>query len=206
MTVTNPSPIANPFNQHQKYISSFKSFLNRTNNPKSLTVPESQPYAGMFSYSNNSGSNLQVPNSDIPYYDSPIPIGTGFIQNSSYFRCSDGVIIDLNTHKIVHDPNVKFKRAGYWNDPNETTSNPNIDSCWGRTETIEQIMAKVDNHDGTYNDPNLSPTDIKYWKKAKEESLKLQQNMTDEQKKLLDQLQSEQFFPMTKLVEESKKH
>ena len=179
MTVTNPSPIANPFNQHQKYLSSFRSFLNRTSDPKSLTVPESQPYAGMFSYSNNSGSNLQVPNSDIPYYDSPIPIGTGFIRNSSYFKCSDGVIIDLNT---------------------------NIDSCWGRTETIEQIMAKVDNYDGTYNDPNLSPTDIKYWKKAKEESLKLQQNMTDEQKKLLDQLQSEQFFPMTKLVEESKKH
>lgn len=202
MTVTNPSPIANPFNQHDQHINQYRSFLTKTDDPASLTVPESRLYGEILTHQHNS---LTVPNSNIPYNNGPIPVlHNGFISTSSLFRCDDGTILDLNTHKIVYDPNSKFKAKGYWNDP--TFSIDNYEQTWEKTESIESLLARCEDKDNTYHDPNLSPESIRYWKKAKEESLKLQQNMTNYQKELLHQLQTEQFFPMTKLVEESISH
>jgi hypothetical protein len=34
--------------------------------------------------------------------------GMGFL-NNSLFRCADGSIIDMNTKKIIHDPNLLYK-------------------------------------------------------------------------------------------------
>lgn len=107
----------------------------------------------------------------------------------------------MKTKKIVYDPNTSYKTNGYWSDPNSTIERRS-DTSWGRTESVDEIIAKCFNGDGEINDPNLSPESIAYWRRAKEESKKLEQNLTDEQKKLLAELQSEKFFPLTKLEEE----
>ena len=64
------------------------------------------------------------------------------------------------------------------------------------------MLNRVGKPDGTYNDPNLDPKSIAYWNKANEESKKLEQNLTDDQKQLLADLQAGKIFPLTKLVDE----
>ena len=192
MTVTNPSPFANPFNQSRHLPAS--RFLK---NPSKLAVPESSPFGSNFSRS--SSSQLTVPNQDVPYVNGPVPAAM-FLRDSSLFQLTDGSVIDLKTHKIVFDPNIQFKAKGYWSDPNSNIDKHG-DNSWGKTESVDEIMARCMSGDEVL-DPNLSPESIRYWKKAKEESKKLEQNLTDEQKKLLADLQSEKFFPLTKLEEE----
>ena len=113
----------------------------------------------------------------------------------------DGSIIDLKNKKIVLDPNKKFKAQGYWNDPNAHLSRTGLGD-WGRAESPCELLDRIENGDGTFEDPNLSPESIRYWKKAREESKKLVQNMTDEQKQLLDDLNSGKLFPLSRLVDE----
>lgn len=64
------------------------------------------------------------------------------------------------------------------------------------------MLNRVGKPDGTHYDPNLDPKSIEYWKRADEESKKLEQNLTDEQKQLLDDLHAGKMFPMPKLVDE----
>ena len=64
------------------------------------------------------------------------------------------------------------------------------------------MLNRVGKPDGTYYDPNLDSKSIEYWKRADEESKKLEQNLTDEQKQLLCDLHAGKMFPMPKLVEE----
>lgn len=171
--------------------------ISHRENASSLEVPQPKPYNPM-----QNSKNLEVPNQDIPYYDRPVPI-YGFIGNSSLFKLADGTLLDLKSCKIIYDPSTKWFAKGYWNDPNAEIKRPSAETEWGANETIESMLARIGTQpDGTYNDPNLSPESIRYWKKAKEESEKLEQNMTDEQKKLLDDLKSGKMFPMSRLVEE----
>jgi len=51
----------------------------------------------------------------------------------------------------------------------------------------------------------LSRDDIEYAKMAEKENKKLQDNMTDEQKKMLADLESGKILRLTKLIPESKK-
>lgn len=194
MTVTNPNPIANPFNQHRWYAQ--RQYLSKINDPSSLKVPQPRSYEEIIA----SQQQLTVPNQDIPYNNSPVPALA--IQHPSWFICGDGTILDTKTGKTIHDPNAKFKAKGYWNDPNYSIQR--TEQVWGETESIESLLSRCEDPNNTYHDPNLSPESIMYWKKANEESLKLQQNMSPKQQELMHQLQSEQFFPMTKLVEENK--
>ena len=57
----------------------------------------------------------------------------GFIGNTSFFKVHDGSVLDLKTHKIVLDPNAKFKASGYWSNPNETMEQKRLGD-WGKTE------------------------------------------------------------------------
>ena len=178
MTATNPHPFANPLNQSRFSNYSYgqaskevRPFVNKTTNPKDLTVPDSTPYEEILARQ-NAANQLTVPNQDIPYYDGPVP-AFGFLGNSALFKLSDGSVIDMKKYKVVYDPNIKWKAQGYWNDPNATTKKQDLDKEWGPTETIESLLNKTCNPDGTYNDPNLSPESIRYWKKAEEESKKL---------------------------------
>ena len=59
---------------------------------------------------------LTVPNSDIPYYNGPIP-ARGFLGNSPLFKLSDGSILDLKKCRVIYDPNKQWQDKGYWNDP-----------------------------------------------------------------------------------------
>lgn len=210
MTATNPHPLANPLNQGRFRNYEFGKSTKESNvkinvpaNPNDLTVPDPKPFS-FESYLNpnspNPYSHLTVPNSDIPYYNGPVP-ASGFLGSSPLFKLSDGSVVDMKTCKIVYDPNIKWRAKGYWNDPNSEAKRPEDDKEWGKTETIESMLNRIDK-DGTYQDPNLSPESIRYWKKAREESKKLEQNLTDEQKQLLAMLNSGQMFPLTKLVEE----
>ena len=198
MTATNPHPLANPLNR-QRYAAYEMSMpmkpISYCGDPKNLTVPQSTvSYEQVIAQQ----KSLTVP------YSAPDDIyassSFGFLGNSSLFMLHDGSVLDLKTHKIVLDPNIKFKAAGYWNNPSKDISKQ-YDAEWHHTPTIESLLASYDACDGNY-DPNLSPESIKYWKRAREESKKLEQNMTDEQKKLMADLESEQFFPMSKLKEE----
>ena len=73
---------------------------------------------------------------------------------------------------------------------------------WGPTETIESMLNNIGKPTDMNNDPNLSPESIRYWKKAEEESKKMEQNLTDEQKSLLADLQSGKLCTLSRLVEE----
>ena len=205
MTATNPHPLANPLNQgrfrnyaHWQKPVEVKPFLNTKSSPKELTVPDPTPYAELLAKQN---ARLTVPNQDIPYYDGPIP-ASGFLGESPLFKLSDGSVVDLKTCKIVFDPSLKWRAKGYWNDPSSTTEEPVSSKEWGPTETIESMLNRIGKPDGTYEDPNLSPDSIRYWKMAEEESKKLEQNLTDEQKSLLADLQAGKMFTPSRLVEE----
>ena len=201
MTATNPHPLANPLNR-QRYAAYEKSVpkqhITHMGDPSKLEVPQSSmTYEQIVEQQHT----LTVP------YSAPDDLGAvgsvhrfGFLGNSSLFMLYDGSVLDLKTHKVVLDPNIKFKATGYWNDPNAVTSRQH-DSEWGKPESIESLLADYDACNGNY-DPNLSPESIKYWKMAQEESKKLMQDMTDEQKELMKALENEQFFPLSKLVEE----
>ena len=207
MTATNPHPLANPLNQGrfrnyaygQKHINP-KPYVHSASSLKELTVPDSTPYDTILQRQ-EAARNLTVPNSDIPYCNGSIP-SRGFIGDTTLFKLADGSILDLKTCKIVLDPNIKWKARGYWNDPNANTKDLKLSNEWSPTETIESMLKRIGN-DGTYEDPNLSPESIRYWKIAQEESKKLEQNMTDEQKKLLDALNSGNLFPLSKLIDEN---
>lgn len=207
MTATNPHPFANPLNQSRFRNYSYgqapkeaKPFINKSTNPQELTVPDSTPYTEILARQ-NAANELTVPNQDIPYYDGPIP-ACGFLGNSPLFKLSDGSVIDMKKCKVVYDPNIRWKAQGYWNDPNATTKKPNEDKEWGKTETIESMLNNLGKPTDMNNDPNLSPESIRYWNKAKEESKKLEQNLTDEQKQLLDDLNAGKMFRLSKLIEE----
>lgn len=199
MTATNPHPLANPLNR-QRYtayeMTKPSKPLSHCNDPSKLIVPQST-----MSYEQviEQQKSLTVP------YSAPDDIGAsscsfGFLGSSSLFMLHDGSVLDLKTHKIVLDPNIKFKANGYWSNPSKDISK-HYDAEWQNTPTIESLLADYNASNGNY-DPNLSPESIKYWKRAQEESKKLEQNMTYEQKKLMKELETEQFFPMSKLKEE----
>lgn len=201
MTATNPHPLANPLNQ-----SRFRNYAYGQNmqenhtlhiNPKDLTVPDAKPYDP------NAQSRLTVPNSDIPYYDGAIQAfpGSGFIGTSTLFKLADGSVIDMKSCKIVLDPNKKWKAKGYWNEPYAKIERKSAIGDWGKTPSIDSIIDSIDSGE-PIDDPNLSPESVRYWKMAREESKKLEQNLTDEQKQLLDDLNSGKLFPLSKLVEE----
>ena len=181
--------------QQQKMLS-----ISRSVNPKDLTVPDSTPYSEVIA--SQQQSQLTVPNSDIPYYNGPVP-ASGFLGQSSLFKLSDGSVLDLKKCKVVFDPNKKWQDKGYWNDPNSNVEKPQTSNEWSPTETIESMLNRVGKPDGTYYDPNLDPASIAYWQRADEESKKLEQNLTDEQKKLIDLLHAGKLFPLTKLVDEN---
>lgn len=200
MTATNPHPLANPFNRQRYAMYEMQKPMKpilRCSDPSKLEVPQSSV---TYEQALEMQKSLTVP------YSAPDDLGAtrsnkfGFIGKSSLFMLHDGSVLDLKSHKIVLDPNIKFKAAGYWNDPNEDVSR-DYDAEWHRNETIESLLADYDSRNGNY-DPNLSPESIRYWKLAQEESKKLEQNMTDEQKKLMQELKSEKFFPMTRLEDE----
>ena len=199
MTATNPHPFANPLNQSRfnNYMHGFSSHQQNHMhvNTNDLTIPDAKPYDP------NAYRNLTVPNSDIPYWNGPVP-ASGFLGQSTMFKLSDGSVLDIKAHKIVYDPNRDWKDTEYWNAPDASINKPEYHNEWGPTETIESMLKRTERGDGTYDDPNLSPESIMYWKKANEESKKLEQNLTDEQKSLLDALHSGQLFPLSKLVDE----
>lgn len=202
MTATNPHPLANPFNR-QRYIEYETCYrpkaVSKCDDPSKLQVPDSSMTYEQVQAALEAQKSLTVP------YSAPDDIGGsvsfGFIGQTSFFRLHDGSVLDLKTHKIVLDPNKNFKAAGYWNDPGETINKPGLGE-WGKTESITSLMAQYDAAGGNY-DPNLSPESINYWNRAREESKKLEQNMTDDQKKLMADLNSEQFFPLSRLKEEA---
>ena len=201
MTATNPHPLANPLNR-QRYIAyemcQQPKVITNANDPSELQVPDSSLTYEQVMDKREEQRSLTVP------YSAPDDIRTvnqfGFIGSTSFFKLHDGSVLDLKTHKIVLDPNAKFKAVGYWSDPNEITEQMGLGD-WGKTESIESILSQYDAFGGNY-DPNLSPESVNYWNRAREESKKLEQNMTDEQKKLLASLNDEQFFPLSKLKEE----
>lgn len=204
MTATNPHPLANPLNQSrfknyaygQSQASSSVMFT-KVSCAKELTVPEAKTYD---STAAEQQRQLTVPNQDIPYYNGPIP-ASGFLGQTTLFKLADGSILDMKKYKIVFDPSKKWRAQGYWNDPNSEVSKPHCNMEWGKTESIESMLANV-GKPSVVDDPNLSPESIAYWKKADEESKKLEQNLTDEQKQLLDALHAGKLFKLSKLVEE----
>ena len=196
MTAINPHPLANPYNTRRYCNFSVDKALNNSyikfpKDPNKLSVPQSQ-----YSYEDaiNYQKSLTVPyQDDLPNGDTTC--GMGFL-NNSLFRCADGSIINMNTKKIIHDPNSLYKQNGYWANPNEQTTSKS-DATWEDTPSIESIL----NNANKYNyDPNLSQYDMQYWEYVNKESKKLEQSMTDDQKHMMDQLNSGEFFKLSRLV------
>lgn len=191
-----------------------KPFLKVSSNPNELTVPDAKPFGTIWTDGNSASfgyaskhSQLEVPNSDIPYFNGPIPMhcqlpANGFIGESPLFKLLDGSIVDLKMHKVVYDPSKNWKENGYWDDPNKEVKRQNDSDEWKQDVTIEQMVASVCKPNAGSYDPNLSPESVEYWKRANEESKKLEQNLTNEQKKLLDDLHSGKIFPLSRLEDE----
>lgn len=155
-----------------------------------LTVPEAKPYDPSLD-----PRNLTVPHKDEPAYGTE-RIGQGFCGNTSFFRCSDGTIVDFKIGKVVYQPN---KQTGYWRDPSKVVGSRK-ESEWKSTPTIDQIIASAEQmKNSSPQQFGLSEEDIKYWKIAEEESKKLEQSLTDEQKHLLKDLADGKIFTPSKL-------
>lgn len=207
MTATNPHPLANPLNRHRYAAYEMgmpaKHVMTHCSDPSKLEVPEpTTSFDQAIQMQNRAQDSLHV------LYTAPDDICStstgsfGFIGNSTMFKLHDGSILDLKTHKIVLDPNKKFKAAGYWDDPSKQMSRNDGLHYWGKTESIESLLAAKGEMGDAY-DPNLSPESHKYWQMAQAESKNLMQHMTDEQKQLMKQLEDESFFPLSKLKEEN---
>ena len=201
MTATNPHPLANPLNSYKYAAYEMRcssSVVSHCDDPSKLQVPDSSVSYEQAQAMAQARQNLTVPCSAPD--DLCTGSSAGFIGQTSLFRLHDGSVLDLKAHKVVFDPNAKFKAAGCWNDPNDSIER-SITGEWGKAEPIALLLAQYDACNGNY-DPNISPESANYWRRAKEESKKLEQSMTDEQQELLKSLETEQFFPMTRLEEE----
>lgn len=215
-----PNPLANPFNTRRYGNYSLNPFFNEkaaqqllgvnvgNGNPKNLQVPNQDvPMYGTEEWEAkyNKQASLTVPNQDVPEGD--ICGRQGFIPGTNLFRCHDGTVVDFKTRKIVAEPG---QNPGYWGNPNERLQQ-GTDSSWSDVNepTIEQMMSNLERYRGTAVsqkdclDSQLDPKSAAYWLKAREEAEKLQAEMTDSQKKMLDDF--EKHFPRSRLIDEAMK-
>ena len=213
MTTTCPNPLANPLNSRRfsnmgiQY-GAAQPWLRTSSDPSKLKVPDptinfeipnqDSTFGSMFGQQTN---KLTVPNQDVPDYSSQNYIG--FIGNSSLFKLYDGTILDLEKHVVVKKPSQKAP-TGHWSgsgrviDANSLYNTPGLQR---HPDDFQSVMTAIESGDmqaAVNVDSRIDP----YWKMVKEQSRKLVQNLTDKQKELLRQLDTEQFFPMSKLEEE----
>lgn len=201
MTVQNLNPFANAFNTRK--FGNFnvnkaesQSYIKIIKNPNDLTVPDSViSHDDIIKYQ----QQLTVPNQDIPY-NSNIQSGNGFIGNSTLFKLSDGSIIDFKTKRVIR---AAYDNSQYWNDPDSKIKDLNFDTnnSWEKTPAIEDLINSI-NKTSIQTNNELSEADIRYWQIAYNETKRLEQNLTDEQKQLLNDLNSGKIFPLSRLEDD----
>lgn len=198
MTGSNLHPLANPFNT-MKYTNfsiakaEANGYVKISRDPSKLTVPDTTID---FNQIQQMQKQLTVPHKNEVPYGSESMASAGFCRDTSLFKCMDGTVLDVKSGKIVYSPN---KSKTFYGNPNQY-----INQCttpeWERTPTIDELLAKVDSYAKTQSSSyTLSKEDIQYWKIAEEESKKLEQSMTDEQKQLLKDLADGKIFTPSKL-------
>ena len=194
MTWNNPHPLANPyntrfygnFNINKQMNSGF--YINRNCD---LHVPQAKPYIPQDDNLNTQYDNLHVPN-QLPL-NSPAVLNT--FQTSRFVTLPDGTVIDMVARKVVKDPNTT---PGCWGSgklsrPKETESMWTDEDIYGQKQLF-----------GSVQDTGLSKNDIEYNRMKQEQDKKLVSNMSDEQKRMLANLDS--ILGKSKLIEESKKY
>lgn len=179
----NPNPFANPFNT--------RFAGNYSLNPVKQQLPIINT------------KKLEVPNQDVPSGDQTGK--QGFIGNSSIFRCHDGTIVDYKTGKILSTPDNPASQ--YWGNQNLEIRH-SMQSWNDEDQSLDQLINKINDYYDNRNIPIqqaiIDQKSAAYWLKAQEEAEKLKSQMSDEQKKMIDDF--EKHFPKSKFIEESKKN
>lgn len=212
-----PHPLANPFNTRLgpsnyslnpcRNADAARQFHKVSRDLRSLQVPNQEPTYDQVQRAEQAQlqrKSLQVPNQDIPLGDNLSR--QGFLKrNSSLFRCLDGTILDFKTGKVIHSP--YDSSSEYWGNPNATVSKESSIGTWSDEETIDNLIANIDQYYGRATPASsgmqVDSKSAKYWLQAEEEAEKMQAEMSDEQKQMLADF--EKHFPKSKLIEEAKK-
>ena len=150
-------------------------------------------------------NRLTVPNQNVPAGDQLAGAGhSGFI-NDRLFRLPDGTIMDYKTGRVFETGRGSGYRvitpsdAGLEDRTQWEKSGPSLDELINNTDRwvgtampSGELVAQMDSRSA------------RYWLKANEETAKLKDAMTDEQKALIAAF--ERHFPKSRLIEESMRH
>ena len=191
----NQNPLANPFNSrvHGNYCVQRQSgtnfYINRTTNPNSLQVPQSKPYDPTIGYENQ---NLEVPHQNqIPMgQESGLPFEMQ-MNPERFYTSPDGTVFDLNTNKMIVKGKYQNNAPGCWGDGKVK---------WQKSSEPEWNNRDIYSLGGYEQTVGLSKDDIAYNEMSKKMNQKLQNNMSDEQKQLLDELNSGKITRKSKIM------
>ena len=191
----NQNPLANPFNSrvHGNYCVQRQCgtnfYINRTSNPNSLQVPVSKPYDPNIGYENQ---NLEVPcQNQIPMgMESGLPFEIQ-MNPERFYTSPDGTVFDLNTNKMIVKGKYQNNAPGCWGDGKIK---------WQKSPETEWNDREIHSLGGNEQNIGLTKNDILYAEMQKKRNQEIENNMSDIQKELLNDLNSGKITRKSKLL------
>lgn len=204
MTITNTgfsaSPFANPFNCRQttNYSLVGVGFGNKKSMMR-LDAKASLPNSKSYQASDLSLNALEVPNQlDASHYGSMIDV-IGLQQAfPNLVACPDGTMIDIESRKVVIDPNRSRCSSNEWAPTKIVSLFPEQSKDWNAAAQSQNGCHQLANNaDGKILDDKQSD---KYWKSISDEHRKMA--MSDEQKQMLKDLEDGNLMKLSRLEDE----
>lgn len=192
----NPYPTSNPLTS--RHIGNNNVMWNQTGFRRcsqSTPVPRSKP----FSIEDfQKSQSLEVPcQNQVPMgCEGRMPMIPEY--NSDIFQCPDGTLISKSTGKILRD---NTKSTDFPGQKMRMMNSGSISKEWNDKEIMDLDLTRQKEKEA-----GLSKADMEYAKISEIENKKLEDNMTDLQKKLLADLESGKIVKKSRLVPESREN
>lgn len=200
MTVSNfgfnPHPTSNPLTS--RHVGNNNVMWNQTGFRRcsqSTPVPRSKP----FSIEDlQKSQSLEVPcQNQVPMgCEGRMPVIPEY--NSDIFQCPDGTLISKSTGRILRD---NTKSTDFPGEKMRMMNTGSISKEWNDKEIMDLDLTHQKEKEA-----GLSKADMEYAKISEIENKKLEDNMTDLQKKLLADLESGKIVKKSRLVPESREN
>lgn len=173
---------------YQGFVNSLHSRCNRGMGFQRCSQDTPVPVAKPFSFNDMRQYDIQVPNGE------EVPMGCEYLMSNSLrgntFTCMDGTVLDINSGKVLKKGNV-CEKDGVWS---ERTMNMNC--SYGKTWTND-----AENPFAPHAESTLGDDDIEYRKYSEIKNREVIGNMTEEQKRLLKDLDDGLIMRKTRLTE-----